>query len=89
MIKILPQSAHLKSTVVTLDGPVKVIVKEGGRFKAHCWLCVPVIESTLDPKLIHLSLSRRRSVKTGYFNQSKGAQTSLHSRYGEVRLVYS
>ncbi|KAI8090648.1 hypothetical protein BDF21DRAFT_491035 [Thamnidium elegans] len=89
MIKISPQSANLKSTVVTLDGPVKVIVKEGGRFKAHCWLCVPVIESTLDPKLIHLSLSRRKSVKTGYFNQSKGAQTNLHSRYGEVRLIYS
>lgn len=91
MIEISPKSKKLKSTVVTLNGPVKAIIKDGlgksGRFVTHCWFCQPSVESK-NPEQVHVTSSRRKTIKVGYFNQFSGPNISAHSRYGELKLIY-
>lgn len=92
MIEISPRSKFLKSTVVTLNGPVKAIITDGlsnnSVFITHCWFCQPAIESK-DAELVHITSSRRKSIKIGYFNQSSNAHINVHSRHGESKLVYT
>ncbi|KAI7875540.1 uncharacterized protein EV154DRAFT_526596 [Mucor mucedo] len=92
MVEILPRSKNLKSTVVTLNGPVKAIISDGlsksSRFITHCWFCQPSVESK-NPEQVHVTSSRRKMIKIGYFNQTSNAHINVHSRHGESKLVYN
>lgn len=92
-IELVPQSKYVKSTAVTLNGPVKAIVQGGvsrsSGFTAHCWLCIPEVESISEPKEVHVTLSRRKSIKTGYFKETCSANVQVHSRFGESKLMFA
>jgi hypothetical protein len=91
-LKISPQSTYLKSTVVSLNGPVKALVdhdktvSQSGGFTVHCWSCEPAIVS--NDSLIHITSSKRKSIKTGYHKERVNAYINVHSRQGESKLVY-
>lgn len=92
-IELAPQSKYARSTIVALNGPVKALVGEGASlgsgFTAHCWLCIPEVESDSDPNEVHISLSRRNSVKIGYFKEICSANIQVHSRFGESKLIFA
>lgn len=92
MVEISPRSKNLKSTVVTLNGPVKAIITgdlgQSCGFITHCWFCQPSVESK-DPGQIHVTSSRRKTIKVGYFNQTSNAHINVHSRHGESKLIYN
>ncbi|KAI7897825.1 uncharacterized protein BX663DRAFT_527003 [Cokeromyces recurvatus] len=98
-IQISPQSNNLKSTSVCLDGPVKTIVTKGkdsmtdSAFTVHCWLCEPTVVSnntaTHHKHDVHITSSRRKTIKIGYYKELCGAHFNIHSRYGESKLYYS
>ncbi|KAL7328663.1 hypothetical protein PS15p_206895 [Mucor circinelloides] len=94
-IEIAPQSKHVKSTVVSLNGPVKTIytkynqsMSKNSNFVAHCWLCEPNVISAKNPKSIHITSSRRESIKVGYYKEICSAHVNIHSRTGESKLIY-
>lgn len=94
-IEIAPQSKYVKSTVVSLNGPVKTIytkdsesLSKNSNFVAHCWLCEPNVISAKNPKGVHITSSRRESIKVGYYKEICSAHVNIHSRTGESKLIY-
>lgn len=91
-VELAPQSKYVKSTIVTLNGPVKAVIRGGvsgtSGFTAHCWLCIPEVDSISDPKEVHVTMSRRKSIKIGYFHEMCSANVQVHSRFGESKLIF-
>ncbi|KAI8372640.1 hypothetical protein EDC96DRAFT_54664 [Choanephora cucurbitarum] len=92
-VELLPTSQSVKSTVVALDGPVKAIVSLPNKetnigYTAHCWLCDPEIVPLQRPKDLHLTSSKRSTIKMGHFGELRGqGYINVHSRHGESKLV--
>ncbi|KAI8639067.1 hypothetical protein BD408DRAFT_422078 [Parasitella parasitica] len=94
-VEISPQSKYVKSTIVSLNGPVKAIyskdyggLSKSSNFIAHCWMCEPSVISAKSPKNLHVTSSRRESIKVGYYKEICRAHVNVHSRTGESKLVY-
>ncbi|CEP18309.1 hypothetical protein [Parasitella parasitica] len=95
-VEIYPQSKYVKSTIVSVNGPVKAIYSKdyGGssknsHFIAHCWLCEPNVISATNPKNLHVTSSRRESIKMGYYKELCSAHVNIHSKTGESKLIYA
>ncbi|KAI9485363.1 MAG: hypothetical protein EXX96DRAFT_544855 [Benjaminiella poitrasii] len=96
-IQITPQSEHVKSTVVGLDGPVKASIltsshgiTKNSAFTVHCWMCTPTVMSNdASNKDVHITSARRKTIKMGYYKELCSAHVNVHSRYGESKLVYA
>lgn len=94
-LEISPQSTFLKSTVVSLNGPVKAkitddkTVSKSGGFTVHCWLCEPAVVANTNTNNIHVTSSKRESIKRGYLKEQLSAHINVHSRQGESKLVYA
>ncbi|KAI8390182.1 hypothetical protein BD560DRAFT_380161 [Blakeslea trispora] len=92
-VELIPLSQNVKSTVVALDGPVKAMVtlpdrKSSIGYTAHCWLCDPEIVPLHRSKDLHLTSSKRSTIKMGHFGELRGqGYINVHSRYGESKLV--
>lgn len=86
LVTISPQTKHTKSTIVTLNGPVKALVTEPGVFTAHCWICQPSVSAKTNE--IRYFPSRRPEIKSGFYETRHSSHTNVHSLQGESKLIY-